>query len=79
MRVRIPSLVIFPSLQPSFPLPSDDIGILTCSASRTPGRGRERVKTETNTAYGVVSRREDPEYEVISLPQSRHRNTQSDL
>ena len=74
MRVRIPSLVIFPSLELY-----SDIGILTCSASRTPGRGRERVKTETNTAYGVVSRREDPEYEVISLSQSRHRNTQSDL
>ena len=42
--------------------------------SRSPGRGRENVKTETNTAYGVVSRREDPEYEVIGLSQSRHHN-----
>ena len=65
MRVRIPSLVLM---------------ILVFSfASRSPGRGQESVRTETNTAYGVVSRREDPEYEVISLPQSRHRNTQSDL
>ena len=31
-------------------------------------------KTETNAAYGVVSRREDPEYEVIGLSHLQHRN-----
>ena len=30
----------------------------------------KRVKTQSNTAYGVIpARREEPEYEVIRLPQ----------
>jgi hypothetical protein len=34
--------------------------------------GREVVKISTNTAYGMVRVREDPEYEVMELPHSQH-------
>ena len=56
------------------------IHLLHCQYNRSAGCGKKTVETHTNTAYGVVTRRdEDHTYDVVGQPKSGHNTATSGL